>query len=437
VKEARAFLRILTPQVEWQGPGFSTADGLGFTRMDGLGPDNVEKSSRSIERGTGAPMPPKIRLFALRVSMIYVLPGIFPCYTVDIPQLEAINRAMARSSTTYPRKWVSKETTVIRVPAAIAVDLLAIARRMDTAKSVQIHDDADTLVLEFTQNGRRRYSSSEPINVASVPHRSPFRYPGGKTWLIPHIRDWLCSAPKKPLRLIEPFAGGGIVSLTSAFEKLAKHVIFSELDANVAAVWRVVLNGQAEWLAQRIENFNLSNENVALVLSAVSTDLKDLAFQTIIRNRVQRGGILAPGAGLVKNGENGKGLGSRWYPTTLSRRIREINRMKDRITFIEGDAFDLIEEHQNDSEAFFYIDPPYTQAAKRLYSKWSVDHQRLFRLMRDCKGEVLMSYDNTAEVVHLAERHGFQIKPVAMKNTHHAKMTELLIGKDLSWFDSV
>ena len=26
------------------------------------------------------------------------------------------------------------------------------------------------------------------INVASVPHRSPFRYPGGKTWLVPHVR---------------------------------------------------------------------------------------------------------------------------------------------------------------------------------------------------------------------------------------------------------
>lgn len=26
------------------------------------------------------------------------------------------------------------------------------------------------------------------VNVASVPQRSPFRYPGGKTWLVPHIR---------------------------------------------------------------------------------------------------------------------------------------------------------------------------------------------------------------------------------------------------------
>jgi DNA adenine methylase len=27
------------------------------------------------------------------------------------------------------------------------------------------------------------------VNVASVPQRSPFRYPGGKTWLVPIVRQ--------------------------------------------------------------------------------------------------------------------------------------------------------------------------------------------------------------------------------------------------------
>ena len=59
------------------------------------------------------------------------------------------------------------------------------------------------------------------VNVASVPQRSPFRYPGGKTWLVPRIRQWLTSLPTKPARFIEPFAGGAIVGLTVAFEQLA------------------------------------------------------------------------------------------------------------------------------------------------------------------------------------------------------------------------
>jgi len=46
-----------------------------------------------------------------------------------------------------------------------------------------------------------------------------------------------------------------------------------------------------------------------------------------------------------------------------------------------------------------------------------------------------LRYDNTQEIAKLAEDHGFQSRAIAMKNTHHAKMTELLIGRDLSWID--
>jgi hypothetical protein len=46
-----------------------------------------------------------------------------------------------------------------------------------------------------------------------------------------------------------------------------------------------------------------------------------------------------------------------------------------------------------------------------------------------------MTYDNAEEVRALAERHGFETKPVAMKNTHHAEMDELLIGRNLDWVE--
>ena len=145
------------------------------------------------------------------------------------------------------------------------------------------------LVLELVSARHVSYKSDKPINVASVPQRSPFRYPGGKTWLVPYIRDWLGSKRTKPAHLIEPFAGGAIVSLTAAFERLTRHVIFAEVDDGVASVWRVVLNGQAEWLAKQILNFELTFENVTNVLRQEATDLREKAFQTILRNRVQRG----------------------------------------------------------------------------------------------------------------------------------------------------
>ena len=46
------------------------------------------------------------------------------------------------------------------------------------------------------------------INVASVPQRSPFRYPGGKTWLIPTVRRWLKQDNTIVKELIEPLRQG-------------------------------------------------------------------------------------------------------------------------------------------------------------------------------------------------------------------------------------
>ena len=335
---------------------------------------------------------------------------------------------MAHSSTSFPAKW-SEKTTVIRVPQSLSEDLIKLAGLIDQAPAFR--EELAALLSHPVK--RVSYTKKKEVNVASVPQRSPFRYPGGKTWLIPHVRDWLQSRHPRPARLIEPFAGGAIVSLTAAFEGLAKHVIFAELDPRVASVWRVVTNGQFEWLSQKILGFEVTEENVRSELSREPQQLRDIAFQTILRNRVQRGGILAPGAGLIRTGEKNRGLKARWYPETLARRIREINSKKDRLTFIEGDALDLIRENKQDGETVFYVDPPYTLASKRLYTNWEINHEALFGLMQECEGDFLMSYDNTDEVRKLAKKHGFSCKSVAMKSTHHAKMTELLIGRNLRW----
>lgn len=268
------------------------------------------------------------------------------------------------------------------------------------------------------------------INVATVPLLSPFRYPGGKTWLIPEIRNWLGRLSQKPKIFIEPFAGGGIASLNVAFGKLAHHVIMAELDDNVAAVWEIILT-DADWLADRILNFEISLEQTNFSLSTPPIDLRERAFQTILRNRVQRGGIMAPGASLMKSGENGKGIGSRWYPQTLAKRILEIYNHRDSITFMHCDAFELIPKYLESEDVAFFIDPPYTaggkRAGKRLYIHNDLDHEALFSMMSRANGNFMMSYDDASEVEFMALKHGFFTQRVIMKNTHHKIMYELLI----------
>jgi DNA adenine methylase len=279
----------------------------------------------------------------------------------------------------------------------------------------------------------------KPVNVASVPQRSPFRYPGGKTWFVPLFRRWIQSFDVPPRTLVEPFAGGGIISLTAAFEKLTDKVVLVELDDQIAAVWETVLGGEGEWLAKRIVSFELSLENVKKELARKPSSRREAAFQTVLKNRTAHGGILAEGAGVIKHGENGKGIHSRWYPQTIAKRIINIGLISDRIRFDHGDAFATLSKFKNNEKAVFFIDPPYTaggkRAGSRLYTHNAVDHARLFSMCTELRGEFLLTYDNADEVHALAHRHGFEAKPIAMKNTHHAEMTELLIGRDLRWME--
>lgn len=275
-----------------------------------------------------------------------------------------------------------------------------------------------------------------PTNVAQVRQLSPFRYPGGKTWLVPEVRKWLTSSKRTPSVFVEPFAGGAMAGLTAASEHLAEHVFLGELDDDVAAVWKTIFQGKdvdVTWLSKQIIDFHVTLENVRSILDGNPKTIRGKAFRTIVKNRMQRGGIMAAGAGLVKAGEAGRGLNSRWYPETLVKRINALQLIRDRITFEQADAFEVIKRYADDEDAFFFIDPPYTaggkKAGSRLYTHSEIDHEGLFALMASVRGSVMLTYDDAPEVRLMAERHGFRVEPVPMKNTHHELIRELLILK--------
>lgn len=280
---------------------------------------------------------------------------------------------------------------------------------------------------------KQKKATQKVVNVASVPQRSPFRYPGGKTWLIPVVRQWLKQSGEYKT-LIEPFAGGGIVSLTAAFENLADHVVMVELDHEVAAVWEVIVNGNPNWLADKIYSFDLTPENAKSILQKENKTIQEQAFSTILKNRIFHGGIITKGAGLIKNGENGKGIKSRWYPKTLRDRIKAIGHVKKNMKFISGDAFTELEKVKNDVNAYSFIDPPYTVAGRRLYTHFEIDHDALFAMTAKLKGKFMLTYDDTDEIRELAEKYNFEFRTIPMKTTHHIQKNEIIVSDNFDWW---
>ncbi|TDE08064.1 DNA adenine methylase [Dyadobacter psychrotolerans] len=271
------------------------------------------------------------------------------------------------------------------------------------------------------------------VNVASVPQRSPFRYPGGKTWLIPTVRKWL-KQDKKPIPLmIEPFAGGGIVSLTAAFENLAEKVIMTELDPEISAVWETIFSDDNQWLADKILHFNLSIETAKAALEIDIKQVRDIGFNTILKNRICHGGIITKGAGFLKNGENGKGIASRWYAKTLYDRITAIQQIIKKVEYKSYDAFQILEDYRDCSDCYFFIDPPYTKAGKRLYTFYDLDHAKLFEYVAKVKGRFMLTYDDTEEIRGLADKFGLRYTTIPMKTTHHLEKNEIIISDNLEW----
>ncbi len=272
-------------------------------------------------------------------------------------------------------------------------------------------------------------------NVATIPHRSPLRYPGGKTWLIPHIRHWLSARSESrndsevPV-LFEPFCGGGIVSLTAVMEGLADRCVLAELDHDVAAYWHCALH-HTEDLRRRILGFKMSRENVLELIHRTPENLFEHGFRTLVLNRTRRGGILAPGATLLRQGERRRGLISRWYPETIAKRLDKIGAHAEDITFCEADGLKLLESMTLISGVSIFADPPYTagpkRAAERLYTHHEVDHVRLFELLADSKVDFLLTYAMTDQIVDLIEKHRFSAVQVTALNAHHANHRELVV----------
>lgn len=256
------------------------------------------------------------------------------------------------------------------------------------------------------------------VNVGSVPQRSVFRYPGGKTWFIPLFRKWMRQV-KNPesVTLIEPFCGGGSIGLTCAFEQFAKQVILVELDPEIAAVWQTLLGEKNEWLADAIKNFDFCVESVNRFLELPDKNTEQTALATLLKNRTNHGGILAKGAGVIKKGENGKGIASRWYPETLRNRILAHREIQSSVTFMQADGFEIINRYKENPSIRFFIDPPYWKAGKRLYTHSKINHRDLFELITQVRGDYLVTYDAESEIIGLAEEFGLTTCLIPMKTT--------------------
>lgn len=169
----------------------------------------------------------------------------------------------------------------------------------------------------------------------------------------------------------------------------------------------------------------------AVVLAADLQDPVALGFATLFLNRTNRSGVIRSG-GLI-GGLDQTGpylLDCRFNRDALMARVARIGRYRSRIHLTRLDAADFLSGAHCPQDAFAYLDPPYFQKGRGLYTSFytPAGHAALAHSVGAMTVPWILTYDDVPEIRALwRHRRQFQIA-LGYSAQIKRKATELLIA---------
>lgn len=254
--------------------------------------------------------------------------------------------------------------------------------------------------------------------VAKRPYLSPLRYPGGKRKLVAQIGRMLDNAGVKRLgRILEPFVGGGAVSIAFLEAGLAEEAVLNDIDPLVATFWHVVFSDKAFDLVDRIYDTPASLEKWHEVKGSEYESQIDIAFKCLFLNRTSFSGALHNAAGPIGGQSQASqyDIGCRYNQEALAERIFRLQKFSGRVRVRNVDFRRFMGYFRSgrsrktkiDFDDFWYLDPPFFHKADKLYRFWfeSQDHKRLAETLKNLEGRWLLSYDQCPEARQMYSAH--------------------------------
>lgn len=215
------------------------------------------------------------------------------------------------------------------------------------------------------------------------------------------LAELFWAADSGPEVWFEPFAGGAGAGLTALVDHDVPELWLADSSPALGAFWRTVL-ANGERFAQWVETFEPTIETFYAAREAVHDACVDefrLAQAAFLLNRCSRSGMIRSDVGPI-GGRSQMGrwkLDCRWNAPALAERIRAVNRLRDRITFLDGDAETLLEDLPKSgfsNEVFVFADPPHVEQGRRLYAMGALDHERFRDAVAALDGPWAMTYDD-------------------------------------------
>ena len=218
---------------------------------------------------------------------------------------------------------------------------------------------------------------------------SPISYFGGKFRLakkiIPLIPEHNC--------YVEPFCGAAWV-LFKKDPNQSKHEVINDLDQELVNFWRVIQNHIQPFLeyfkhaiiSRKI--FEIENRKDPTTLTDIQRAVRYYYLQRLTFGGKSAGRIFAAGPSRPSN----------LNLLTLEESILETHWRLARVTIENMDACKCIEKYDR-ADTFFYLDPPYWDAAQDYAHKFNADDfDRLRSTLDALKGKFILSLNDSPKV---------------------------------------
>lgn len=298
---------------------------------------------------------------------------------------------------------------------------------------------------------------------------SPLRYPGGKGKITRFISN-IVEMNGLTGTYVEPFAGGAGVAINLLLSNKVNNVIINDLDSSVYAFWDSVLNSTNDLIkmieevpfdfydsinkltpSEKFSYWKSNQDRLNFYRKKDSTHGLNEAFHFFMANRMNVSGIIDGGPIGGKN-QNGKyDITSRFNKKKLISKIEKISQQSNRILVKNMEATYFLNKYFEilDKDTLYFIDPPYFNQGKSLYSHFMTEtlHRDISYILNDNnfvnKINWVLTYDTAPQIYELYKsgkninKYKYEINYSANKR---GKFSEFLFSSDninIESFDDV
>lgn len=226
------------------------------------------------------------------------------------------------------------------------------------------------------------HETQKIIDLSGYPKRhnakaaSPFRYPGGKGFLTPYLEERIAARLRSDEAMYaEAYCGGAGSALNLLIEGNVSHIFLNDADYRIYSAWNAIVNETdrfIEALSQVEVDMQTWEQSIQKLHEKQNAEYSfEVGFATFFINRTSRSGVIMGSGPIGGYNQEGKWkIDARFNKEGLSKKIRDIGKMRDKVSLTCLDGIDFcksLAQANHLEKTFLFVDPPYVEAGGRLY----------------------------------------------------------------------